>query len=269
MKIVVCIKPVPDPQYYDQIKIDPQTKRIVRAGIPSVLSNDDLRAISFANQLKQDPEDKIIALTMAAPEAQQQLREVLARGCDQAILLSDRLFAGADTYSTSYTLSAALKQIGDFDIVIAGNASSDGATSHVPSQIGEWLKLPHAANVLSVKNENTDHLVVTKQLENGNAKYRLKLPCVLGIAGNKEKPPYLNVRSILEAVKKPLLVWKANDIKEIDTSRFGLSGSPSQAGELETANSTNKECELFEGTSQEIADQIFNILRPTIGSREV
>ncbi|MHC1762201.1 MAG: hypothetical protein AB9917_22325 [Negativicutes bacterium] len=164
LKIAVCIKPVPDPTHYDKIRIDPIRKTVVREGIPTIMNPCDKHAMEAALQLR-GVDGEVTAITMAPPNAEETLREALAMGADAAILLTDRAFAGADTWATSYTLAAGLRKAGNFDIVITGTESADGATTQVPAQLAEWLEWPHLWNVVGIEKSSDSVLRIRTKSE--------------------------------------------------------------------------------------------------------
>lgn len=256
MKIAVCIKSVPDPECYDQITIHSETKRLVREGIPSVINSSDKHALELALQLKECHGGEVTVLTMAPPSAKQQLLEALAMGADRAYLLSDKKLGGADTLATSYTLSMLIKKTGNYDLILAGNESADGATSHVPSQTAEWLKIGHSMNVISMEMKDISHALVTKQFENGRGVYLLKLPCVIAVNQRINEVRYTNAMDILKAKRKPLEIWSSEDLPDLNEDYIGLNGSPSKAGELKTME-FSKSGVILKGSDEEIADVIF------------
>jgi electron transfer flavoprotein beta subunit len=156
--VAVCIKPVPDPKYYDKVTIDPVKKTISRTGVPIIMNQVDKNALELALQLKASSGGSVTALSMAPPNGEETLREALAMGADSAYLLSDPAFGGADTLATSYTLFRAIKKVEAaagraFDFVLCGCESADGATAQVPSQLGEWLDAPHLWNVCAFEED--------------------------------------------------------------------------------------------------------------------
>lgn len=265
MNIAVCIKSVPDPEYYEKITIDPESKRLVRDGIPAVINEADLHAMEEALRMKEACGGEITVVSMGPPAARKQLVEALAMGADRAFLISDRKVGGADSLATSYTLAKTLETTGEYDVVFTGSESVDGATAHVPSQVGVWLGASHATNVVDVKWDNG--VVVTKQFEKGRGKYRLSTPCVVGVTAKANEVRFNNVWNILAATKKPLAVLSAADLKDLDESRLGLPGSPSQNGEVE-AIEANKECVMITGTESEIAEKIADIIRHEYAGKE-
>jgi electron transfer flavoprotein beta subunit len=264
MQIAVCIKSVPDPEYYDKIAIDPVNKTLVREGIPTVINDADKHALEQALQLKEKHGGEITVVSMAPPAARTQLLEALAYGADRAYLLSDRKVGGSDTLATSYVLSQLIKTIGKFDIILTGNESADGATAHVPSQLGEWLGIGHSMNVVAMEMEDDDHALVTKQFENGRGVYRIPLPCVIAVTPRINTVRYINAIAVLKAKNKPFQVWSSDDVV-LDEAYIGLEGSPSKSGELETVECT-KNCQMLEGDEKEIVTAIFEKIRPALES---
>ena len=265
MNIAVCIKSVPDPEYYEKITIDPETKRLVRDGIPAVINEADLHAMEAALCLKETCGGEITVLSMGPPAARKQLAEALAMGADRAFLVSDRKVGGADSLATSYTLAKTIETTGTYDVIFTGSESADGATAHVPSQVGVWLGVAHATNAVDVKWDNG--IVVTKQFEKGRGRYRLSTPCVVGVTAKANEVRFNNVRTIVKVKEKPLTILSAADLKNLDESMIGLSGSPSQNGEVE-AIPANKECKMISGTETEIAEKIAEIIRHETAGKE-
>lgn len=259
MIIAVCVKPVPDPDKYNLLSIDPVTKRLMREGIPSVVNPSDKNALEAALQIREKTGGKVIVVSMAPLYSQDKIKECLAMGADEAYLISDRAFGGADTYATSYTLAKAISAAGlTPDIILCGNESADGATSHVPSQLGEWLSLPHITNVekLTVGEESVN---ARKKVENGSIDFEVKLPALFAVARGSNKPRLISAMGVVRAKNKPLCVMTKEDIP-LDESLIGLAGSPTQAGELHSPD-LNRKAERLEGDVNEIAGQILQQLR--------
>ena len=245
MKIAVCIKSVPDSDYYDRIVIDPVTKVLVRKGIPTIINAADRHAIEQAVQIKEAAGGEITIISMGPPAARMQMLEALAMGGDRAVLVSDRKVGGSDTLATSYILAKAVEKTGPYDLILTGNESADGATAHVPSQLGEWLGYSHAANVTAIETEK-DAVIVTRRLDGGLAKYRLKTPAVAAVSQRINEVRFLSATGILNAKKKSFEILSAADLGDIDERYVGLAGSPSQNGELHTIE-TGKNCIMIKG----------------------
>lgn len=265
LKIAVCIKPVPDPDYYDQITIDPVRKTITRAGIPTIINPVDKNALEAALQIKEQVGGTVTVITMAPPNGEESLREMLAMGADEACLLTDRAFGGADTLATSYTLAQGLKKLGNFDLVFTGTESADGATSQVPSQLAEWLGMAHLWNVSEIKlkedqaEDKVQELQAKMKIENGYIEYEVKLPAVLAVSRDLNTPRFISIMGVMKAKKKPLTVFTVNDV-DVDRTLIGLDGSPTKAGAVFTP-SLSRKGERLTGDLDEVVEQLLQKLR--------
>ena len=263
MNIIVCVKPVPDPEKYNLLTIDPETKRLVREGIPSVINPADRNALETALKIREERGGTVTVVSMAPLFSQDRIRECLALGADAAFLISDPAFSGADTLATSYTLAKAIEKTIEKtgirpDLILAGNESADGATSHVPSQLGEWLGLPHIANVAEILFED-DTVRIKRKIENGNIEYEAALPLLLAIARGSNKPRLLSAMGIIKAKNTPLTVFARADL-EVEESLIGLAGSPTKAGEL-FVPAVERDTVEISGTAEEIARQIYSVIK--------
>lgn len=219
MNIVVCMKQVPDTT---EVKIDPVTGTLIREGIPSIINPDDKSGLEAALVLKDSIGAKVTVLSMGPPQADLALREALAMGADEAILLSDRAFGGADTWATSTTIAAALRKL-DFDLVICGRQAIDGDTAQVGPQIAEHLHLPQVSYVSELELKG-DSVIVKRIFEDGYQRIKVKMPCLLTTLKDINTPRYMSVAGIFDAYKKDIPVWGLADI-EVDESNIGLKGS--------------------------------------------
>ena len=212
MNIVVCVKPVPDPEQYDKLRLDPVTKRLVREGIDSIVNPTDKNALEAGLALRDKFGGKVIVVAMCPDFNAPQIKECLAMGADEAYILSDRAFGGADTFATSYTLVQGFKKIGiEADIVLGGNESADGATSQMISQIGEWMELPHVSNIIDMEVED-GIAKVKKKTPNGYVAYEVELPAVIGIARGANKPRMVTAMGIIKSKNKPLTIYVNPDL---------------------------------------------------------
>ena len=223
MKIVVCIKQVPDTV---EVKIDPKTGTLIRDGVPSIINHDDKTGIEAALQLKEQLGGTVTVVSMGPPQADVALREALAMGCDEAYLVSAREFGGSDTYATSGILAAALKKVG-YDLVITGRQAIDGDTAQVGPQIAEKLALPQVSYVEEVKEATEEYVVVKRQYEDGYHIIKIKTPCLLTAIAELATPRYMSVRGIVEAYEAEIKVLGFEDLKdELELDMIGLKGSP-------------------------------------------
>ncbi|MFR1724168.1 electron transfer flavoprotein subunit beta [Emergencia timonensis] len=222
MKIVVCVKQVPDTT---EIKINPETGTLIRDGVPAILNPDDANALEQALQIKdENPGTAVTVVTMGPPQAQEMLEECMAMGADDAVLLSDRALGGSDTWATSNAIAAGIKKIGEYDIIFAGRQAIDGDTAQVGPQIAEKLGIPQVTYVKNFELQDQS-AVVERSLEDGYEKLKVKLPCVLTAIKELNVPRYMSVRGILRAAKTEVKVWNAADIG-VDVETVGLKASP-------------------------------------------
>ncbi|KOA20449.1 acryloyl-CoA reductase electron transfer subunit gamma [Clostridium homopropionicum DSM 5847] len=248
MKIVVCLKQVPDT---NQVKIDPVTGTLIREGVPSIINPEDKNALEEALRLKDENGAHVTVITMGPPQAESALREAMAMGADDAILVTDRAFAGADTLATSSALAGALRKL-EYDIIFAGRQAIDGDTAQVGPEIAEHLSLPQVTYVQKVEVAG-DALKVTKALEDGYEVVEIKMPCLLTAIKELNAPRYMDAANIFEIFSKEVKVWSADDI-EVDKASLGLKGSPTKVkrswpkeskGKGEVVNMSAKEAAAF------------------------
>jgi electron transfer flavoprotein beta subunit len=223
MNIVVCIKQVPDT---NEVKIDPVKKTLIREGVPSIINPDDKNALEEALRIKEKFEDvHVTILSMGPRQAEVALREALAMGADEAILLSDRQFGGSDTWGTSVILASAIKKIGNYDIIFCGRQAIDGDTAQVGPEIAEHLDLPQITYVSDLKICG-DEVIAKRAIEDGYYVIKSKMPVLLTAIKELNETRYPSVRGIYEAFReKSITVWNINDI-EVDKTNIGLKGSP-------------------------------------------
>ena len=223
MKILVCIKQVPDTV---EVKIDPKTGTLIRDGVPSIINHDDKTGIEAALRIKEQLGGTVTVVSMGPPQSDVALREALAMGCDDAYLVSAREFGGSDTYATSGIIAAALKHIG-YDLIITGRQAIDGDTAQVGPQIAEKLHLPQVSYVEEVVEAAADHVVVKRQFEDGYHIIKIKTPCLLTAIAELATPRYMSVRGIVEAYEKEIKVLGFEDLKDgLELDMIGLKGSP-------------------------------------------
>lgn len=223
MNIVVCIKQVPDTT---EVKLDPKTGTLIREGVPSIINPDDKAGLEEALKIKDKIGAKVTVITMGPPQADVALREAYAMGADEVILLTDRAFAGSDTWATSSAVAGALKKI-DYDLIIAGRQAIDGDTAQVGPQIAEHLQVPSISYVEEIQEIAEDHVVVRRQFEDRYQIIKVKFPCLLTTLGEMNEPRYMRVSRVYDAYRDEELIkkWTVNDI-EVDHANLGLKGSP-------------------------------------------
>lgn len=253
MKIIVCIKQVPDT---NEVKLDPKTGTLIRDGVPSIINHDDMNALEEALALKDKYKDvEITVLTMGPPQADVALREALAMGADRAILVSDRAVAGSDTWATSNTLTAAIKKIGSFDMIFCGRQAIDGDTAQVGPQIAEKLGLPQITYVQKLEISG-DTVTAQRALEDGYEVIEVKMPCLITAIKELNEPRYASVRGIFDAYReKTVEVWSAKDI-EVDLEIIGLNGSPTNVRKTFTPEPKGKGI-ILEGCGKDTVCDLF------------
>lgn len=256
MKIVVCIKQVPDTT---EVKINPQTGTLIREGVPSIMNPDDKGGLEFALQLKDKYGAHVTVITMGLPQADAILREALAMGVDRAILLTDRKLGGADTLATSSALAGALRTM-DFDLIVTGRQAIDGDTAQVGPQIAEHLDLPQVSYLEHLDyNESTKTFTIRKQTEEGYQILEMQAPCLVTVLASAVKPRYMNVAGIVTAFDREVEIWGADRI-DVPDECIGKAGSPTSVfkafpKQLKPAGQT------FEVTPEEAVDMIVNKLK--------
>ena len=223
MKIIVCVKQVPDTT---EVRLDPVTGTLVREGIPSIINPDDKAGLEAAIRLKDRYEAHVTVLTMGPPQADLALREALAMGADEAILLTDRAFGGADTWATSSTLASALSAL-EYDLIITGRQAIDGDTAQVGPQIAEHLGIPNISYAEELRIEGNT-VVVRRQYEDRIHLLRAKMPCLVTALSELNEPRYMTPRGIFEAFRdKTVKILTRADLA-IDDGNIGLKGSPTR-----------------------------------------
>lgn len=250
--IVVCVKAVPDPKEACNIKIDPVTKTLMRCDVPLVINPLDKNAMEAALQLKEQRGAEITVISMGPPEAAPIVKECLALGADQGILLSDPAFAGADAYATAYTLARSIERVGTYDLVLCGMASSDGSTEWVGPEIGVFLGLPVVTMVKEIVDIDTDGWSVKSSFDTGYRLVRVKLPAVLTVTRELNTPRTLSFSGIIKARKKEISQWRLKDLG-VSEDNVGLKGSPTIVSGI-TGRESKREVQVIGGTLEEKAD---------------
>ena len=252
MKIIVCAKQVPDTT---EVKIDPVKGTLIRDGVPSILNPDDANALEAALCLKdKDPDTTVTIVSMGPPQATEMIRECLAMGADEGVLLSDRAFGGADTIATSSQIAAAIKKIGDYDIIFAGRQAIDGDTAQVGPQIARRIGLPVVTYVQKIREFKDGKVIVERQLEDGFEVLEVQMPCLLTAVKELNTPRYMTVHGIMNAYKKDITVWNHEDLG-MDPSECGLNASPTQVLRSFTPAPKGKG-EMAQGTVREMTETL-------------
>ncbi len=224
MNIVVLIKQVPDTS---EVKINRETNTLIRDGVPSIVNPYDLYAIEEALRLREKHGGKVTAITMGPPQAAEALKDAVSLGVDEAVLLSDRSFAGADTWATSYALSKGIRKIGDFDLVIAGKQAVDGDTAQVGPETAEMLGLPFVAYIRKIERIDGKNMVAERLMDEGYDVVETSLPAVITVVKEINQPRLPSLKGKMRAKNLKVTAWNAKDIGA-DENRCGLKGSPTK-----------------------------------------
>jgi electron transfer flavoprotein beta subunit len=226
LDIIVCIKQVPDISEIAKVKTDPKTGTIIREGVPSVVNPFDEYAVEEAVRVKERSEGdvNVTVITMGPPQADEALRKCLSMGADNAILLSDRAFAGGDTLATGYVLAMAIKKIGAYDMIFCGQQATDGDTAQVGPSIAENLHIPQITyiNKLEVQKKK---VVAHREIEGGAEVIECRMPVLMTTVKGLNEPRIPKYKAITKALATEIVVWGAADM-DLDMDRVGLSGSP-------------------------------------------
>lgn len=223
MNIIVCIKQVPDTT---EVKLNPKTGTLIREGVPSIINPDDKAGLEAALRLKDEYGARVSVITMGPPQADVALREALAMGADEAYLISDRAFGGADTWATSSTLASAIRKIGIYDLIITGRQAIDGDTAQVGPQIAEHLRLPNISYAEELKKEG-DYIIVKRQYEERYHLLKAKMPCLITALAELNHPRYMTPGGIIDAYQKEIQVLTRADL-DVEDGNIGLHGSPTR-----------------------------------------
>jgi electron transfer flavoprotein beta subunit len=221
---VVCLKQVPGTT---EVKIDAQTNTLVRQGIESIINPFDTYAIEEGVRTKEKYGGKVIAVTMGPPQAETALREAISLGVDDAVLLSDRAFAGADTWATAYTLSRAVIKTGLCDLIICGRQTIDGDTGQVGPELAEMLGMAFIAYVSQVEEIKNGQLRVRRMTEEGHEVIEAALPAVITVSKEINVPRLPSLRGITRAKSAKIPVWGVAELG-VDPAMVGLTGSSTQ-----------------------------------------
>lgn len=229
MDIVVCVKQVPDTT---EVKIDPQTNTLIRQGVPSIVNPFDKNAVEAALQLKEKHGGTVTVISMGPPQAKDALKECIAMGADNAYLISDRAFGGADTLATSYTLAAAVKKLGNVDLILCGKQAIDGDTAQVGPEIAENLGMTQVTYAAKIEVEG-ETVKIEREHEEGYEVIETKLPLLVTVVKSINNPRFPTVKGTMKANRAEIPVWTAADL-DTDPNRIGLKGSPTQVRRIFT-----------------------------------
>lgn len=258
MNIIVCVKQVPGTT---EVKMNKETNTIVREGVEAIINPFDEYAIEEGVRIKEGTNGNVTVLSMGIPKVADLLRETIAVGVDNAVLLSDRAFAGADTLATAYALAMGTKKVGDFDLIICGKQAIDGDTAQVGPSLAEKLGLPHTTNVRKIEEIRQGYIRCQRMTDDGYEIIEMPLPAVITVVKEINEPRLPSIKGKLRAKKTEVKVLSAKDI-EADINLCGLKGSATQVVKTYTPVHEVK-AEMISGTAQEqaetLADRLLSI----------
>lgn len=255
MNIVVCIKQVPDSS---EVRINPETNTLIRDGVPTIINPYDMHAIEAGLQVKEMTKGRVTVITMGPPQAESALREAISMGADDAVLLSDRAFAGADTWATAFTISRAIAKIGA-DIIICGKQAIDGDTAQVGPEMAEFLNIPHIAYIRKIENIKPDSIKVQRMMDEGYDIVEASLPVLLTVVKELNQPRLPSLKGKMAAKKAEIKKLGHKEL-EIDEKDTGLKGSPTQVKNI-FAPEVRGDRKVLSGTLEEQINQLAEELK--------
>jgi len=256
LKIIVPIKQVPETS---NVKMDPETGTVIRAGVETVVNPLDLYALETALRLKEQYGGTVTVLSMGPPQAVKALKEAVAMGCDDAILVSDRKFGGSDTWATSYTLAQAIKKIGAYDLIIAGERATDGDTAQVGPGIASWLDLPVATYVAKIETVQDGRIVLERLVEDGYQILSLPVPCLLTVVKEIASPRLPTLRGKINARQLTIPVFSTENM-ELEPTALGLKGSPTKVVKIDTPKVTRGGTVVKAGDDDAVASAVDQLM---------
>ena len=251
MKIVVCLKQVPDAK---NVRLDPETNTLSREGVQSIMNPFDKHALEEGVRLKEENSGSVVALSMGPPQAEEMLREAISCGADEAVLVSDRAFAGADTLATTYTLATAIKKIGGCDLILCGKQAIDGDTAQVGPGLAQRLDLAYAAYVKKIDQIKGGALLLQRMMDDGYDEMEVPLPALLTVVKEINEPRIPSLKGRIKAKKAMITTLSAEDIGA-DPRFLGLSGSPTQVAKV-FAPQVKGERTMLEGSVDQQVEQL-------------
>ena len=259
MNIIVCIKQVPETT---EVKINPETNTLIREGVKSIINPFDMYAIEEAVRLKEKFGGKTSVISMGPPQAEAALREAISMGIDEGILISDRAFAGSDTWATSFTLTAAIKKIGAFDLILCGKQASDGDTAQIGPGIAMHLDIPQVTYVKKIEEVKDNVMRVERMMEEGFEIIEIPLPALLTVVKEINEPRIPSLRGMMRAKSAKVTLWTQKELN-LDPQKIGLTGSPTQVVKIFTPPS-RMGGQILKGETLEVADKLVALLKNEI-----
>jgi len=245
LNIVVGVKWVPNTTV---VNVDPVTGTLIREGVPSIINPHDLNAVEFALRMKERYGGSVTALAMSPPAAKSGLEFLVGMGVDRGVLVTDRVFAAADTFATSYVLAKAVEKLYPVDMIIFGQETIDSSTSHIGAQVSSWLNVPYLYYVSDAEvTEGHHRLRATRSLERETDVYDLPMPCTLVVMMKSNIPRAVRLSNKLRAkLESPIETW-TNEVLKLEAGRIGLKGSPTLVSKSVPTPSVPRKKQRFDG----------------------
>ena len=256
MDIIVCIKQVPDAK---DVRLDPETNTLAREGVEAIMNPFDRHALEEAVRIREELGGTVTVLSMGPPQAEDVLREAISCGADRGVLVSDRAFAGADTWATSYTLARAIETIGSFDLILCGKQAIDGDTAQVGPGLASRMNLPYVTCVQKRREVSDTMIQVERMMDDGYDVVQLPLPALLTVVKDINEPRVASLKGKMKAKKAEITMLSAADIGA-EEQCIGLAGSPTQVVNV-FAPEPRGDRRVFEGSAEEQVDQLVEQLK--------
>ena len=257
MKIIVCIKQVPDAK---DVRLDPETNTLAREGVESIMNPYDQHALEAGVSIKEAVGGEVTVISMGPPQAEEVLRQAISCGADKGVLVSDRSFAGADTWATSYTLAKAIMTLGDFDLIICGKQAIDGDTAQVGPGLARRLSIPYATCIQKIREAGDSAIVMERMMDDGYDVLRSGLPLLITVVKDINQPRVPSLKGKMKAKKVVVQVLSAEDIGA-DPACIGLPGSPTQVVKVFPPEPRGERA-ILSGTVDEQVEQLVDRLKP-------
>ena len=250
LKILVLIKQVPD---ITKVKFDVEKGRIDRSSAEAEINPFDLNALEAAVQIKERLGGSVLAISMGPPQAVSALKDAISRGADDAVLIEDKSFAGADTWATSYTLAQAIKMIGKFDLIFCGEKTVDGDTGQVGAEVAEHLDIPHVYYVSKIKDATNDKITLITEMDDASYNVESGFPLLISVTKDVNKPRLPILKEKLRAMKAEIKVWHADDMLNVlDMTKVGYLGSPTAVNKIVVPKEKERKGKIFKSADDAI-----------------
>ena len=257
MKIVVCVKQVPDAK---DVRLDPKTNTLAREGVESIMNPYDQHALEEAVRLKEQLGGEVTVITMGPPQAEAILRLAISCGADNGVLVSDRAFAGADTWATAYTLGRAIQKLGDFDLILCGKQAIDGDTAQVGPGLAMRMDVPYLTCIQKIQSADAEKIVAERMMDDGYDVVEVCYPALITVVKDINEPRVPSLKGKMKAKKAEITKLTAEDIGA-EPSCIGLPGSPTQVVKVFPPEPRGERA-VFSGTLDEQLDQLVDKLQP-------